>query len=174
MFKYRYSYIVTQRELSDVLFNPAVIDIMCKWDEGMAVFVPSITTQRVHPYFGDLDIIGYSSEFRVSPSSSGYSSSEFGDSTRDAVITVRTNAKLAELNDCSYTTEQFYDFPAIVTELEKAGVVKCSPSESYLADDPRVFHYRGEEYQVDCLGGSLCQDITDEVVAEFKRLSVGV
>jgi len=62
-----------------------------------------------------------------------------------------------------------FDYSKTIDELEKAGRVKTVVSKNYLANDPRKFSFVNDqqncgEYEVDCLGTKLCQDITDLVV----------
>lgn len=61
------------------------------------------------------------------------------------------------------------DYSKMITELEEKGVVKITKNESFLATDPRSFIFDGKEYPVDCLGTSLCMDITEIIYNEWSK-----
>ena len=67
-------------------------------------------------------------------------------------------------------THEYLDYSKTITQLEKAGLVQTKLSTLMMATDGRKFVYKGEEWEVDCLGTSLCQEVTDEIVALWRHL----
>lgn len=68
--------------------------------------------------------------------------------------------------------EKNIDYAQTITDLEKIGCITIIPSTNYLASDDRKFSFVDDPlvaYEVDCLGTSLCQDITDRVVDAWKQ-----
>lgn len=68
--------------------------------------------------------------------------------------------------------EKNIDYAQTVTDLGNLGCVTIVPSTNYLASDDRKFSFVDDplvEYEVDCLGTSLCQDITDRVIDSWKQ-----
>ncbi len=72
--------------------------------------------------------------------------------------------------------ETFLDYTKTITLLEKAGIVKTLETRSFMASDKRKFYFTddpdGENsaIDVDCLGTSIVQGITQKVLAAFETL----
>jgi hypothetical protein len=86
----------------------------------------------------------------------------------EGVIRIRTTSKL-DLPVVEDTT--FTDYSKTVSILEEKKKLKTRSSTYVLASDQRQFSIDGDRwYEVDCLGTSLCKDITQEVLDLFAGL----
>lgn len=68
--------------------------------------------------------------------------------------------------------EKSIDYTQTISDLERLGCVKTMPTTNYLANDERKFSFVDDplvEYEVDCLGTSLCQELSDRVVDAWKQ-----
>jgi hypothetical protein len=67
-------------------------------------------------------------------------------------------------------TRRILDYSKMIDDLERIGKIKTKPSKGYMSIDPRKFWFMGDsqEYEVDCLGTSLCGYISDRVVDEWS------
>jgi hypothetical protein len=63
-------------------------------------------------------------------------------------------------------TEFIIDYSKIITELENIGKIATFPSTNVLDTDERKFSFIGEkeQYEVDCLGTTLCNRLTHRVL----------
>jgi hypothetical protein len=69
--------------------------------------------------------------------------------------------------------EKIWNYSRIIDDLERHKLVTIFPSTMILATDPRKFILKNskEEYEVDCLGTTLCEDITEMVLSLWKTVS---
>jgi len=65
---------------------------------------------------------------------------------------------------------EYEDYPGMITDLERKGVVTTFTTESVMATDPRRFRYKDGEYDVDCLGTALCRQISHDIEEEWRRI----
>lgn len=72
---------------------------------------------------------------------------------------------------CS-SIKKIKDFPRMISDLEARSIVKIEKTNSAMAVDERKFYFSGEntKYDVDCLGTTLCRDISDRVIDEWRKL----
>ena len=124
----------------------------------------------IFPSAGGIDKIGYEDHYIYSPD--GYSPSQFISYVKKGhrlEIYLNTTARF---DNAVQVDIQYEDYPGMITDLEKHGVITTTESKSFICTDPRTFHYKSQSYEVDCLGTSLCQDISDMIVSEWNKLKI--
>ena len=76
---------------------------------------------------------------------------------------------LPPIDKARCTFKWFYDYPAMITALYESGKILIRQSTNILASDPRKFSFDDDrEYEVDCLGLTSFEDLSQKVRELWK------
>ena len=157
----------TKDELYDILFTN-LPEIKVVWDENFCTFILDEYKRLIHAHKSTHGILGIGEEFKIQVE--GYNIDQFHKLIQDATeLIITTDAKL---NSSEVRKTKYVNYPEMITQLEKSGIVSTCETESIMATDLRKFTWNGESYDVDCLGTKHCINLTNDIEEEWKKLDL--